>query len=425
MTDYAVERVARTESPADELVDTDPAVKEVDARVAAALAEADEIGAQPIGEVTADVTRAYSGGFYTDGVYTGGDRDDRGAESALGNLVANSLRDSLATEERGGADIGVVNPGGLRNELYRAGSGADDDGVITYAEANAVLPFVNNLWTITLTGAQLDTLLEEQWQTDENGERPSRPYLALGLSDNVSYTATTGDPNAAPGDNVSSITIDGEPVDPAAEYRIATFSFLVSGGDNFRVFAEGTDGRDSGLVDREAWIAYLEGASPVTPSFARTRTVAESLPGTVAAGASTEVGLSGLDLTSLGAPQNPSGDTVLVPEGGAAADGVSRGTASVTDGATSSTVTVPADTVAGAYQLLVQATSSGTTARLSLTVEVAGPEEPEAPAWQPWRLYWWGETVSFKGAVYEARRPTILEVPGAWKYGPWTLIPPR
>ena len=46
-----------------------------------------------------------------------------------------------------GAEIGVVNPGGLRNELYYA-----PDGTITYAEANSVLPFVNNLWTTTLTG---------------------------------------------------------------------------------------------------------------------------------------------------------------------------------------------------------------------------------------------------------------------------------
>ncbi|GAA4707130.1 5'-nucleotidase [Promicromonospora umidemergens] len=426
VTDYSVENVARTATPADELIATYPAVAEVDAIVSTALAEAEEIGAQPIGKVTADVTTAFSGGSYTDGVYTGGERGDRASESALGSLVADSLRDSLASDERGGADIGVVNPGGLRNELYfagsAAGSAAGEDGVITYAEANAVLPFVNNLWTITLTGAQLDTLLEQQWQTDANGDRPSRPFLALGLSDNVSYTVDTADVNATPGENVSSITIDDVPVDPAAEYRIATFSFLISGGDNFRVFTEGTDGRDSGLVDREAWIDYLEKASPITPSFARTRTVTETLPGTVEAGASTDVSLSGLDLTSLGAPQNTAVETFLVPAGSAAADGVSLGTGTVSDGATSASVTVPADTVPGAYQLLVQASPSGTTARLPLTVEEAAPQEPEAPAWQPWKLYWWGDTVSYRGEVYVASRPTILQIPGAWWHSPWKLV---
>ncbi|WP_108495328.1 ExeM/NucH family extracellular endonuclease [Promicromonospora sp. AC04] len=414
VTDYTVENVARTTTPAAELIATYPVVAEVDSIVDAALAEAQEIGAQPVGEVTADVTTAFSGGSYTDGVYTGGNRDDRASESALGNLVANSLRDSLASEERGGADIGVVNPGGLRNELY---FGAD--GIITYAEANAVLPFVNNLWTITLTGAQLDTLLEQQWQTDANGNRPSRPYLALGLSDNVSYTAVTADGNATPGDNISSITVDGVPVDPAAEYRIATFSFLISGGDNFRVFTEGTDGRDSGLVDREAWISYLDSSSPITPSFARTRTVTTTLPGTVEAGASTDISLSGLDLTSLGSPQNTAVETFLVPAGGEAAEGVSLGTGTVANGATSSTVTVPAGTTPGAYQLLVTASPSGTTARLPLTVEAA---EPEAPAWVPWKLYWWGDTVSYKGKVYEATRPNILQIPGKGKHSPWKLV---
>lgn len=417
VTDYTVENVARTTTPAAELIATYPVVAEVDSIVDAALAEAQEIGAQPIGEVTADVTTAFSGGTYTNGVYTGGNRDDRASESALGNLVANSLRESLAAEERGGADIGVVNPGGLRNELYLGA-----DGVITYAEANAVLPFVNNLWTTTLTGAQLDTLLEQQWQTDANGNRPSRPFLALGLSDNVSYTVTTADPNATPGDNVSSITINGVPVDPAAEYRVATFSFLVSGGDNFRIFTEGADSRDSGLVDRDAWISYLRDSSPITPSFARTRAVVPTLPGTVQAGTSTDVSLSGLDLTSLGSPQNTAVETFLVPSGGDASAGVSLGTATVAAGATSSTVTIPAATAAGQYQLLVRATPSDTTVRLPVTVEAAEPEEPEAPAWKPWKLYWWGDTVSYRGEVYVATRPTILQIPGAWKHGPWKLV---
>ena len=45
----------------------------------------------------------------------------------------------------------VVNPGGLRAEI--------DAGDITYAEANGVLPFLNNLWTTSLTGAQFKTML--------------------------------------------------------------------------------------------------------------------------------------------------------------------------------------------------------------------------------------------------------------------------
>ena len=73
-----------------------------------------------------------------------------------------------------------MNPGGLRDELLYAGSTATNpantDGVVTYAEANAVLPFVNNIWLVQLTGKQLKSVLEQQWQPSG----AQRPYLRAG-----------------------------------------------------------------------------------------------------------------------------------------------------------------------------------------------------------------------------------------------------
>ena len=63
-------------------------------------------------------------------------RDDRLSESTIGNYVANALRDSLADPLRGGAQISMVNPGGLRAELfYKAtvNNTADADGRILYS----------------------------------------------------------------------------------------------------------------------------------------------------------------------------------------------------------------------------------------------------------------------------------------------------
>ena len=151
---------------------------------------------------------------------------------------ANALRDTLAPANLGGAQIGVVNPGGLRDELFYKQTGVEGDGVITYAEANNILPFVNNLWTTTLTGAQFKTMLEQQWQRDASGAIPTRSYLQLGLSDNVTYTY---DDTLPEGSRITSITINGAPYDPAASYRIGTFSFLITGGDNFRIFTQGTE----------------------------------------------------------------------------------------------------------------------------------------------------------------------------------------
>jgi 5'-nucleotidase len=197
-----------------------PRVQAVKTVVDAALAEANVIGSVAKGQVSSDITTAYATGHFENGRWVGPDstnpktgRDDRGSESTLGNLVAESLRATLSDPSRGGAEIGVTNPGGLRDELFYkgiAGSDTNKDGVITYAEANAVLPFVNNLWTVDLTGAQFKQVLEQQWQTDANGNVvTSRPFQHLGLSDNV---AVTLDPSRAPGDRVTSVRVDGEPL---------------------------------------------------------------------------------------------------------------------------------------------------------------------------------------------------------------------
>ena len=122
--------------------------------------------------------------------------------------MANALRDGLPADI-GKADLGIVNPGGLRAELLYAGdtssNPANTDGVVTYAEANAVLPFVNNIWTVDLTGAQLKTVLEQQWQP-RDGTVPSRPFLPLGLSDNVRVTQDASKPV---GSRITSVLING------------------------------------------------------------------------------------------------------------------------------------------------------------------------------------------------------------------------
>ncbi len=340
-----------------QLVATYPRVAQVSTIVSAALAYADTVGSVPVGSVTADITTAFSGGTYGPDGYTGGTRDDRASESTLGDLVANALRETLAPDNLGGAEIGVVNPGGLRAELLYA-----PDGVVTTAEANSVLPFVNNLWTTSLTGAQFKVMLEQQWQTNPDGSIPSRPYLQLGLSDNVTYTY---DASAPAGSHITSVTINGAPLDPAASYRIGTFSFLITGGDNFRVFTEGTDARDSGLIDRDGWISYLQAHPGLAPDFARQAVGVPTVPSTVSAGDTLAFPVTKLDLTSLGSPQNTSLDVQL--------DGTSIGTAPVSGGNADVSVTIPSGTSAGAHTLTLVASPSGTTVTLPLTVEAGVP----------------------------------------------------
>ena len=374
---YTAGNVARTTAPAAELVAAYPAVAEVQRIVDAALAYAAEVGNQPIGSVTADITTAFNGG----------NRDDRSAESTLGNLVADSLLASLAAPERGGAEIGVTNPGGLRAELYYG-----EDGVITYAEANAVLPFVNNLWTTTLTGAQVKTMLEQQWQP----EGSSRPFLALGLSDNVTYTF---DPDQPAGSRIQTVTVNGEPLDTGRSYRIGTFSFLAQGGDNFTVFREGTEVRDTGLIDRDAWISYLQANSPVSPDFARQGVQVQGAPTALTAGASSTFSVGRLDLTSLGSPANTSLAASFVDAAGTTR---ALGSTPVTAGSAAVTLTLPAATAAGAGTLVLTADPSGTTVSLPVTVEQA--EQPGPVCLAPSKpRHWWDVIGWLRYAIDYAR----------------------
>ena len=56
-----------------------------------------------------------------------------------------------------GAQVALMNPGGVRADLtYATSPAGEGDGVVTYGEAFTVQPFNNLMQTITLTGAQLD-----------------------------------------------------------------------------------------------------------------------------------------------------------------------------------------------------------------------------------------------------------------------------
>ncbi len=334
------------------LIATYPRVAEVDEIVRAARAEADRVGAEPVGSVTADITTAFRGGSFVDGVYVGGQRDDRSKQSALGGLVADALLTTLADPDRGGAEIGIVNPGGLRAELLYG-----EDGVITLAEANAVLPFVNNLWTTTLTGDQLRQALEQQWGDEAQRDRD----LALGVSENVrvTYDAARG-----AGERITGIWIDGEAVDPAGEYRVGSFSFLLQGGDAFAALGQGANTRDSGLIDRDGWIDYLRANPGLSPDYAVRSVQVSGAADPVERGDELTLTVSNLDLTSLGSPAN----TSLAISGVQAEVPVVGGTA---------TVTVPvADDAPEAFELTLTAQPSGTTVTVPVLTVAPGTVEP-------------------------------------------------
>ncbi len=346
-------------------------VAEVNTIVTAALTHASTIGNQPVGSITADITRAFSGGSFVGGKYVGGTTDDRASESTLGNLVPDAM---LAQSKGTGApaDLAINNPGGLRNsELYFAGNTASNpantDGVVTYAEANTILPFTNNLYTVTLTGAQLKKVFEQQWQRDASGNVPSRPYLQLGVSDNVRYTF---DSNRSEGSRVTGLWIDDELVDSTKSYKVIAPSFLALGGDNFRAFAEGS-WVDTGVVDYEGWIDYLRTKSPVSPDFGRRAIAVAGLPDSIPAGKATKFSLPRLNLTSIGSPQNTTATATLEYGNGQEVDLGSQAVTGIAGASGEFTINAPVGAIGDAV-IRVEAAPSGTVATIPLKVTKAG-----------------------------------------------------
>jgi 5'-nucleotidase len=171
-------------------------------------------------------------------------------ETTMGNVIADAQL--VGTGEQG-ARAAFMNPGGVRADLLAAqSSGGEALGEITYGEAFNVQPFSNLLVTMDLTGAQLDTMLEQQW-----GARINLLSVSAGFRYAWSASAPIGsriDP--------ASITLDGVPVDPAGTYRITVNAFLADGGDGFTVLRSGTH-RVTGAVDVDVLEAYLTARNPL------------------------------------------------------------------------------------------------------------------------------------------------------------------
>jgi 5'-nucleotidase len=249
-----------------------PADPEVAAIVAQAVIDAEGPGGVRLGDIAGAFNRAQT-------LSAAGARiEARGAESTLGNLVAEVQQWATESAEAGSAEIAFMNPGGLRQDMTGTDPGNGSyPRTVTYKQAAVVQPFANTLVNMQLTGAQIKTVLEQQWQPRDSLNRLlTRPFLRLGVSEGFEYTYRQDYVTEFPLDNPATPDVDesltpyqraigtvtgmwlhGEPIDPAATYSVTVNSFLSTGGDNFFEFANGTDKRDTGKVDLSAMVDYM------------------------------------------------------------------------------------------------------------------------------------------------------------------------
>lgn len=180
-----------------------------------------------------------------------GERAVRSAETNLGDLAADAYRVML------GADIGLVNGGGVRAGI-KAGN-------ITFNDALAVFPFGNMGCVVEVTGQQIKDALEMASRNcpEENGgflHVSGMTYTidtsvksGVKLDDKGNFTGVSGPYR------VTDITVNGEPLDLNRTYTVASHNYMLkSGGDGMAMFKGSNVIKDEVMVDVDILAGFIK-----------------------------------------------------------------------------------------------------------------------------------------------------------------------
>lgn len=142
---------------------------------------------------------------------------NRSRETNLGSFIADSYR------KYANADVALLNGGSIRsNTTY-------GPGALTKRDVLSILPFENPIVKIEVTGATLRAALE-------HGVSRIREEKEAGLFPQVSGLRFTYDGRLAPGARVTSVTVNGTPLDNAKTYTLAINTYVLGGGDGYTMF---------------------------------------------------------------------------------------------------------------------------------------------------------------------------------------------
>lgn len=191
-------------------------------------------------------------------VYLDGRREQvRTQETNLGNLTADAnlwYANLLNPPADAGVDISLKNGGGIRSGIGSAvlpGGSNDPDDIVFSPPSNnevsegnlrATLRFDNGLVRLTVTPAELITLLEHGLEEVAPGETPGRFPQIGGMS-------FVYDSNLSPGSRLVSLVVDRGDTDPSNDvvvvdngvnvapggttFNMVTLNFLANGGDGY------------------------------------------------------------------------------------------------------------------------------------------------------------------------------------------------
>jgi len=158
----------------------------------------------------------------------------RSRETNLANLAC------MAYIEQTGADLAVMNSGGIRNSLPA--------GDITYRDVLKTKPFGNSLCTVTLTGKEVWDYLQAAVKM-QPGTRAFAQFAGVRLT--------------LAGQRLVGVEIAGSPLAPEKQYKLVLESYIASGGDSYPKMADHPGFVDTGYIDADVIKTYIEKHTPL------------------------------------------------------------------------------------------------------------------------------------------------------------------
>ena len=159
-------------------------------------------------------------------------------ESLLSNWAADVMVEYSDFLDGKRADLGLVNVGGLRNNMPQ--------GTVRRGNIILISPFDNRLAIVQLKGSDLTALMQDIAAV--HGE---------GVSHEVRMTITSDG-------KLLDATISGQPIDPERTYRIATLDYLAEGNDKLYSLKKAIRVDVSDLFTRDCMMKYVREHSPIT-----------------------------------------------------------------------------------------------------------------------------------------------------------------
>jgi 5'-nucleotidase len=169
----------------------------------------------------------------------------RAQESAVGSLIADLMRTAMQ------ADVALVNGGGLR------GNAVTPAGDLRRGDVLKILPFANKVVKLEVGGEALRAALESGLSQVER---------TAGRFPQVSGIRYTFDPARPAGSRLVSVSVGGRPLEPQARYTLATFDFILGGGDGYTMLQQARVlvKPENGPIDSDLFLDRLK-AGPISP----------------------------------------------------------------------------------------------------------------------------------------------------------------